>query len=206
MPTESQDSAKIDAYIARAQAFAQPILRRARDLVHAQCPDAIEAVKWGSPAFLYKGKILCTMASFKSHATFGFWHGALVTGRNDATPTAMGSFGRLTSADDLPAEAVLAAMFLRAKQLIDEGIPPPHVVGQGKHPKPQLDMTPALQAALTANPKARAVFEGFSQSQQREYLDWIIDAKREETRDKRIAQAVEWLAEGKRRNWKYENC
>ena len=118
----------------------------------------------------------------------------------------MGSFGRLTSIADLPAEAALAQMFAKSKALIDAGVKPPHMAGRGKHLKPRLEMTPPFQAALDAHPDARKTFESFSPSAQREYLEWIIDAKRDETRDKRIAQAVEWLAEGKKRNWKYENC
>jgi uncharacterized protein YdeI (YjbR/CyaY-like superfamily) len=195
---------QIDAYIARAKPFAQPILNKVRASVHANCPDVKETLKWSSPAFVYKGKIICNMAAFKEHAMFGFWHGELVTG--GAGLGAMGSFGRLTSIDDLPDDGMLAPMFARALKLIDDGVKPPHVVGRGKHPKPAIGMAPAFQSALEASTSAKTVFDGFPPSQQREYLDWIVNAKREETREKRIAQAVEWLAEGKRRNWKYENC
>ena len=195
---------RIDTYIAKARPFAQPILSRARAAVHAHCPDAEETLKWSSPAFLYKGKIMCNMAAFKEHAMFGFWHGELVTGGTGLG--AMGSFGRLRSSDDLPEEDILAPMFAKAIQLIDDGVKPPHVEGRGKHPKPAIEMVPAFQSALDANSSAKAMFDGFSPSQRREYLDWIVDAKRNETRDRRIAQAIEWLAEGKKRNWKYENC
>ncbi len=197
---------RLDAYIAESQPFAQPILTHVRRLVAKHCPEAEEEIKWSSPAWTYKGKLLCSMAAFKGHATFGFWYGSMVTGGNDATPTAMGSFGRLTSTDDLPPETELAQMFSKAKQLIDDGVVPPHMQGRGKHPKPEVTMVPAFETALDGSPKAKAIFDAFPPSQRREYLDWIIEAKRDETRDKRIAQAVIWLAEGKRRNWKYENC
>lgn len=199
----SRDS-RIDAYIAKARPFAQPILTRIRELVHAHCPGIEEAMKWSSPSFLHNGKILCSMAAFKEHATFGFWHGEMVTGQRGLG--AMGSFGRLTSVEDLPQEAALAPMFAKAIGLIDEGVKPPHVEGRGKHPRPDLPMAPAFEAVLDANPAARAGYDGFAPSHRREYLDWILDAKRDETRERRIAQAIEWLAQGKKRNWKYENC
>lgn len=195
---------RIDAYIAKAKPFAQPILIKIRTLVHAHCPDIDETMKWSSPSFLYKSRIMCQMAAFKEHATFGFWHGELVTGK--PALGAMGSFGRLTSVDDLPPDKALASMFKTARTLIESGVKPPHVEGRGKHPKPELQMPQAFRTALDANPAASASYLCFSPSQRREYLDWIIEAKREATRDKRISQAVEWLADGKRRNWKYENC
>lgn len=195
---------RIDAYIAKAQPFARPILGTLREIAHAQCPGLEETLKWGVPHLLYKGKILCSMAGFKAHATFGFWHGEMVTGQPGLG--AMGSFGRLTTVDQLPAAPALATMFAKARALIEDGVKPPHVEGRGKHPKPELPMAPAFQAALDDNPAARKCYLGFTPSQQRDYLEWILGAKRGETREKRIAQAVSWLAEGKRRNWKYENC
>lgn len=195
---------RVDAYIANARPFAQPILNTIRALIHTHCPDIAETMKWSSPAFLHKGKILCSMAAFKEHATFGFWHGTLVTG--NSRRDAMGGFGRLTSLADVPDEATLAPMFATARALIEAGVKPPHVEGRGKHPKPALHMIPAFEAALGANARARATYDGFAPSHQREYLEWIIEAKREATRDKRIADAIAWLTEGKRRNWKYENC
>lgn len=198
--------AKIDAYIAKARPFAQPILETLRARVHAALPEAEEALKWSSPAFLYKGKILCSMAAFKEHATFGFWHGPMVTGGAKGRMTAMGDLGRITGVDELPDDKTMTAWVAKAKQLIDDGVKPPHVEGKGKHPKPELAMVPAFQAALDANAAAKATYDGFPPSCRREYLEWVVEAKRDETRDKRIAQAVEWMAEGKRRHWKYENC
>lgn len=197
---------KIDAYIAGAQPFAQPILWSLRAQVVAALPEAEEAIKWGMPAFLYKGKILCSMAAFKAHATFGFWHGDMVTGGNDGRMAAMGDLGKITSVDDLPDPATMAAWFAKAKQLIDEGVKPPHLDGRSKHPKPDVAMVPALQAALDGNAAARTTWGAFPPSCRREYLEWISDAKREETRDKRIATTIVQLAEGKKLNWKYEKC
>jgi uncharacterized protein YdeI (YjbR/CyaY-like superfamily) len=204
--TKNEASAKIDAYIAKSQPFALPILQTLREGIHAALPEVEEAVKWGMPTFLYKGKILCNMAAFKAHATFGFWHGELVTGGTDTRMTAMGDLGKITSTKQLPDAATMAAWIAKARLLIDDGVKPPHAEGRGKHPKPELAMVPAFQSALDANAEAKATYDGFAPSCRREYLDWIADAKRDETRDKRIAQAIEWMAEGKKRNWKYENC
>lgn len=197
---------KIDAYIAKAQPFAVPILTEIRARVLAVCPDAEQGLKWGMPNFGYKGKILCNMAAFKAHATFGFWHGEMVTGVMDGKLGAMGLLGKLTSVEQLPEAGIFAGWVAKAMQLIEDGVKPPHVEGRGKHAKPEIAMVPAFQAALDANAAAKVGFVGFPPSCRREYLEWIADAKREETRDKRIAQAIEWLAEGKKRNWKYENC
>jgi uncharacterized protein YdeI (YjbR/CyaY-like superfamily) len=196
----------IDAYIAKAQPFAVPILEKLRDRVKAALPETEEALKWGMPTFLYKRKILCTMAAFKGHATFGFWHGEMVTGKTDGRMAAMGDLGKLTSVADLPDEKTFAAWIAKAMQLIDDGVKPPHVEGRGKHAKPEIPMVPALAAALDGNAKAKATWEGFPPGCRREYLEWITDAKREMTRDKRIATTLAQLAEGKKLHWKYENC
>jgi uncharacterized protein YdeI (YjbR/CyaY-like superfamily) len=204
--TKNEASAKIDSYIAKAQPFAVPVLQTLRARIHAALPEVEEAIKWGMPTFLYSGKIMCNMAAFKAHATFGFWHGELVTGGTDERMAAMGDLGKITALDQLPDAMTMAAWIAKAKQLIDDGVKPPHAEGRGKHPKPELAMVPAFQTALDANAKAKATYDSFAPSCRREYLEWIADAKRDETRDKRIAQAIEWIAEGKKRNWKYENC
>ena len=199
-------AADIDAYIAKAQPFAVPILERVRHVVRAACPEAEEALKWGAPHFVYRGKNLCLTAGFKGHAILGFLHGEMVTGKTNHRMEAMGSVGRLKSIDDLPDEATLTAWVFRQMQLIDDGVKPPHLEGRGKHPKPEIAMVPAFQTALNANAVAKGNYEGFPPSCRREYLEWIADAKREETREKRIAQAIAWLADGRKRNWKYGNC
>lgn len=199
-------AAEIDAYIARAQPFARPILLSLRAGICGALPEVEQTLKWSAPAFLYKGKILCNMAAFKAHVTFGFWHGEMVTGGSAARMTAMGDLGRITSVDQLPDAATMAAWVDKARQLIDDGVKPPHVEGRGKHPKPALEMVPAFRKALDASGAAKAGYAALPPSAQRDYLEWIADAKRDKTRDRRIAQAIEWLAEGKRRNWKYETC
>jgi hypothetical protein len=196
----------IDAYIAKAQPFAVPILETIRTRVIAAAPDAVEAIKWGFPNFTYKGKILCNMAAFKAHATLGFWHGELVAQGTGSANDAMGLFGKLTSVDDLPDAKAFAALVKKAKQLIDDGVKPPHTEGRGKHAKPDIPMDPALAKALEGNAAAKGKWEAFPPSCRREYLEWITGAKRDATRDKRIATAIAQLAEGKKLNWKYEKC
>ena len=193
---------RIDAYIDRQAEFAKPILRHLRETVHTACPDCEETVKWSSPHFMYRGEMLAGMAAFKAHATFGFWRGSLVVGEGNEQLTGMGQFGRLTSIDDLPPRAQLAALVKRAMQLTEEGVKPP----RNKHQKAPFSVPQDLRAALDANAAAAATFDAFPPSAQREYVEWITESKRDETRTRRLAQSVEWIAEGKRRNWKYENC
>ena len=194
---------RVDAYIERQAEFAKPILTKLRAMVHAACPDCDETLKWSMPSFIYKGSILANMAAFKAHATFGFWQAKLVVGETGREREAMGSFGRLTRVEDLPDEATMAALIRKAMTLVDTGEKAPRPV---KHPKPALETPPDLLEALAANEAARATFDDFPPSARRDYLDWLADAKRPETRAKRLAQAVEWMAEGKRRHWKYEQC
>ncbi|HYZ47768.1 MAG TPA: YdeI/OmpD-associated family protein [Sphingomonas sp.] len=193
---------RIDAYIDCQAPFARPILSHLRAAVHRACPDVAETLRWQMPAFTYKGQILCQMAAFKAHAVFGFWRSREVTGEVESR-SAMGQFGRLTSLADLPDDAALDAMIRKAVALIDSGTKAPRPL---KHPKPELALPDDLREALAANPAAQAVYEAFPPGQKREYCDWVAEAKRPETRAKRVAQAVEWMAEGKRRNWQYERC
>ena len=190
---------KVDAYIKKAAPFAQPILTELRDIVHGACPDVEEAMKWSFPHFLYKG-MLCSMASFKQHAAFGFWKGSLVTG-GPRQQDAMGHFGRITKRSDLPSTAVLAGFVKKAAMLNDEGI---KVARAPKRPAKPVKAPADLTAALAKNTKARAGFDALSPSHQREYIEWITEAKTDATRGRRLAQAIEWMAEGKSRNWKYE--
>jgi len=193
---------RIDAYIERQAEFARPILTHLRAILHGSCPECEETLKWSSPSFIYKGKILAGFAAFKAHATFGFWSGSLVVGKRDEQMSGMGQFGRLTSVDDLPPRAELEQLVEKAMKLIDEGVKPP----RDKHSKPPFVVPQDLRAAIDAVPAAKAVFDAFPPSCQRDYVEWVTEAKRDETRAKRLTQTVEWLAEGKRRNWKYENC
>jgi uncharacterized protein YdeI (YjbR/CyaY-like superfamily) len=196
---------RVDAYIAKSADFAQPILTHLRDVVHAACPDVQETMKWSMPFFDYHG-VMCNMAAFKAHATFGFWKGALIPGlapNSNAGGESMGNLGRLTSVKDLPNRKVLAGYVKAAMRLNDEGVA---VRKPKKATKPEAKVPSDLAAALKKNRKAAATFDAFTPGQRREYVDWIVEAKRDETRAKRVAQAVEWLAEGKKRNWKYEQA
>jgi uncharacterized protein YdeI (YjbR/CyaY-like superfamily) len=193
---------RIDAYIARQADFARPILKHLRAVMLAACPDCEETLKWSMPSFTYKGKILAGMAAFKAHATFGFWSGSMVVPKEEEQRSGMGQFGRLTSLADLPSRGQLEALVKKAMKLIEEGVKPV----RDKHQKAPFIMPQDLRAAIDAVPAAAAAFEAFPSSCQREYVDWVSEAKRDETRAKRLTQTVEWLAEGKRRNWKYENC
>ena len=195
---------RIDAYIDNAAEFAQPILGRLREIVHEACPEVEETLKWSAPSFLHAGGILCGMAAFKQHASFGFWKHAQVVGE-EVPRDGMGSFGKLTSLKDLPPKKELLTLIRKAMQLNEEGVKPPGV-RKSRTPKPAPVPPEDFAAALKKHRQARTTFEGFPPSQQREYVDWIIEAKRDETRQKRLAQAIEWLAEGKPRNWKYMNC
>jgi len=195
---------RVDAYIARSADFAKPILEYVRAQVHEACPDVEETIKWGMPTFMHAGGILCGMAAFKRHASFGFWKHALVVG--DGSPAeGMGSFGKLSSVADLPTQRQLLAYLKKAARLNEQGVRTP-AARKSATPKPLPEIPADFAAALHGNPVAKTTFEHFAPSHRREYLEWILDAKREETRARRIAQAVEWLAEGKSRNWKYENC
>lgn len=194
---------RIDAYIEKSAEFAQPILTHLRKLIHKACPDVVETIKWSMPGFEYKG-FLCNFAAFKQHCAFGFWKQSVM--ESDAFPqnkTAMGSFGRLTSVKDLPSDKVMIGLIKQAAKLNDDG-----VKVQRKAPAPKKDLVvPAdLTKALSKNKAAKTAFENFSYSHKKEYVQWIEEAKTEPTRNKRVATTVEWLSEGKSRNWKYENC
>jgi uncharacterized protein YdeI (YjbR/CyaY-like superfamily) len=195
---------RVDAYIEKSAEFAKPILKHIRKLVHSACPEVEEAIKWQFPTFNYKG-LLCSMAAFKAHCTFGFWKYKLLfpndpgCGERDG----MGQFGKMMSLADLPKESVLLRYIKEAVRLNDEGIKlPPKPKAKPK----ELVIPDYFSTAIKRNKKATATFEGFSYSHKKEYVQWITEAKREETRQQRLDTAVAWLAEGKARNWKYMNC
>jgi uncharacterized protein YdeI (YjbR/CyaY-like superfamily) len=192
---------RVDAYIAGQPDFARPILAHLRAVVHEACADCEETMKWSRPSFLYKGKILAGFSGFKAHAAFGYWNDAMLS-QEEKNRSAMGQFGRLTSLADLPDRAVLVDLTRRSMALIDEGVKPARATAK----KAPFTVPQDLRAAIDAVPTAKATFDNFPPSCQREYVEWVTEAKRDETRSKRLAQTVEWLAEGKKRNWKYENC
>jgi uncharacterized protein YdeI (YjbR/CyaY-like superfamily) len=194
---------RIEAYIEKSADFAKPLLIHLRDLIHKACPEVTETLKWSMPSFEYKG-LLCGFAAFKQHCTFGFWKQSLM--ETDAFPqnrTAMGSFGRITSLKDLPSDKVMVGLIKQAMELNDKGIKVPK---KAAAPKKELVVPDILTEALARNEKAAETFNAFPYSCKKEYVEWITEAKTEPTRDKRLATTIEWLAEGKRRNWKYENC
>ena len=198
---------RVDTYIAEAPDFAQPILKHLRKLVRATCPDVEETLKWNFPSFMHKG-ILCSFAAFTSHCTFGFWKGDLMfAGNGEAkklADQAMGHFGRITSLAGLPKDAVLIGYIKEAVRLNDAGIKRP--APPRPKAKKKVVVPDDLRGALKKNKKALTTFENFSPSHKREYVKWITEAKRDETRQQRLGTAIEWLAEGKPRNWKYPNC
>jgi len=198
MPTTDP---RIDAYIAKAADFAQPILAHARAVVHEACPQVEETVKWGMPTFQYGGRILCGMAAFKQHASFGFWQHAQVMETGERA--GMGSFGKMTTVRDFPARRTLVSLIRKAMALIDAGAKP-DAARTPRATKPALRVPADLRDALAANAAAKKSFDGFSPSARRDYIEWITEAKRAETRTRRLEQAIAWLAEGKTRNWKYE--
>ncbi len=190
---------RIDAYIDRAQPFARPILEKVRERVHAVVPDIEEAMKWSHPTYCKGGKIVLGTAAFKEHASVHFWRGQELGFETKAG--AMGQLGKLTKADDLPPN--LDDLIAKAVEL-SQAAPAPR---KTKHaPKPPPQMHPEFAEALAKAPKAKAALDGFPPSAQRDYLEWIDEAKQDSTREKRIAAAIEWLSEGKRRHWKYQNC
>ena len=191
---------RIDAYIAKAQPFARPILKHIRDVVHAACPEVEEDIKWGSPHFMYHG-MLCGMAAFKQHVTFGFWKGKLLLDTKGLpVDEAMGQFGRITSVFALPSARAIAGYVKKAMKLNEDGV----VVKREVKARKPIAMPAVLRSALAKAPKAKVSYDGLSPSHQREYLEWVTEAKTDATRDKRIATTIEWLSEGKHRNWKYE--
>ena len=197
---------RIDAYIAKSAEFAQPILKRLRELVHGALPGVEESIKWGMPHFLHDGKILCGMAAFKAHCSFGFWHGQAVLG-DEASDAAMGQLGRITTLKDLPSATKMKA-WVKAALAERAVVAAKPKAKQVAGPSPFDTVPDDLAAAFAKNghAAARKTFDAFPPSARREYIEWIVTAKQPATRAKRLAQTLEWLAEGKRRHWKYQNC
>lgn len=192
---------KVDAYIEKSADFAKPILIKLRELVHQSHSDIEESLKWGMPNFGYKG-MLFNMAAFKAHCSFGFWKEKLIDGLGDNS-MGMGSLGKIKSLDDLPKDELLLTYMKEAVLLNEKGIKLPKKTSKQKK---ELVVPNELLEVLNKNPKAKEVFDNFSYSHKKEYVEWISEAKRETTKEKRLNQTIEWLEEGKHRNWKYENC
>ena len=193
----------IDQYIAKSSEYAKPILMHLRDLVHKACPDVEETIKWGMPSFDYKGPYF-GMAAFKKHAVFGFWKASLmkdpVLMDNAKSERAMGHSGQLTSMKDLPSDKKMIGYLKEAKKLNDDGVKLPP---RKKTVKKDIVVPDYMMKAIKENTKALAVFDAFSPSHKNEYIEWVTEAKTDATREKRTATMIEWLVEGKSRNWKY---
>lgn len=190
-------SAAVDAYIARQADFARPILAHVRALVQDTCPDTIEAIKWGFPHFVYRGKNLASMAAFSHHAAVGLWY---IDGGGERD--GMGQLGKIRSIADLPSDDDFRALLARSVMLIEAGAKPPRLAA--RQPREPLPVHLDLAAAIDADSAAAAVWAAFPPGKQRDYAEWIGEAKSDATRTRRIAQAIAWIAEGKGRNWKYE--
>lgn len=200
-------SEAIDAYILKANDFAKPILEDLRNCVHKACPEIQETLKWGFPHFLYQGQILCSMASFKSHCAFSFWQVALMHDPENILDTgkdrsAMGHLGKIEKRSDLPSKKILTNYINQAKSLIDAGA---KIAKKKTAPNQVLVIPSEISAALKSFPEANKFFKKLSYSHQKEYIEWITEAKTEPTKLKRLKQTIEWLEEGKSRNWKYKS-
>jgi uncharacterized protein YdeI (YjbR/CyaY-like superfamily) len=191
---------RVDAYIAKSADFAKPILIHLRELAHAACPEVEETLKWRMPHFTHRG-ILFGMAAFKQHCAVHFWNGKLVLA-DKARMGVFGNLGRVTGLSDLPSKKALLGYIKKAVELNERGVKKP----ARSRSKKKLVVPDYFVAALSKNKKAQAAFEKFSYSHKKEYLEWITEAKREETRAQRIKTTIQWLAQGKSRNWKYQNC
>lgn len=194
---------KVDAYIGKAKPFAQPILEHLRELVHRACPEVEESVKWSQPFFSYKGTILANMAGFKEHCHFGFWDKGMA---EELRNSGDGPLKRIVTLKELPADKQMLTWIRQTAAHVDDGTYRSPIAEREKKVKPEAKVPADLTAALKKNKAAHAAFAKFSPSCRREYVQWIEEAKREETRAKRVATAVEWITEGKQRNWKYQNC
>lgn len=195
---------RIDAYIAKSAEFAKPILEHIRKIVHKNCPNVEETMKWSFPHFDYKGEMLCSMASFKEHCSFGFWKASLMEDKENIftseSKSGMGHFGKIQSVKDLPPAKIMGEYIKQAMKLNDDGV---KIKAKKAAEKPPLVIPDYFLKAIHKNKAAKAAFEKFSPSFKKDYVQWLEDAKTEDTRNKRMETAIEWIAEGKGRNWKY---
>lgn len=203
----SKKDKRIDDYIAKSADFAKPILKHFRELVHKTCPDVEETMKWSFPHFDYKGSMMCSMASFKQHMAINFWKAPIMKGGEKLvamakTEEAMGHLGKIASLKDLPKDTVLAKYIKEAMRLNDEGVKFSYA-SKASATKTELKIPDYFLKAVSKNKKALKTFEGFSNSNKKEYVNWVVDAKTEATRESRLKTSVEWMSEGKIKNWKY---
>lgn len=200
----AQLNSKVDEYIAKSEGFAKPILEYLRQIIHETCPDAAEDIKWGTPHYSYKGDHLCMIAGFKNHYSFSLYKAEFMKDKEIAESVKAGKkFGymdKLKSVSELPSKEVLVSFLKEAMTINENGIKKEKPISD----KPKVIETPDyLTEALNANKQAKEVWESKSDSYRKDYLVWIIDAKTDATRQKRIEQSLEWIAEGKGRFWQY---
>jgi uncharacterized protein YdeI (YjbR/CyaY-like superfamily) len=197
---------KVDKYVAESMDFAKPIMEHWRQLVHDTCPEVVEAIKWSLPHFDYRGDFMCVMAAYKSHCSFTFLKSGMMTDvrlqENKSLKPIQRFLGKITRLEDLPPDEEFIGFLKEAMQLNEQGMKFSRPKKEG--PSPSLEVPDYFQEQLDANPAAKAVFESKSPNFRKEYLVWITDAKTDATREKRMDQAIEWIAEGKGRNWKYQ--
>ena len=195
----------VDGYIDKSRDFAKPVLKHIRKLVRDTVPGVEEVKKWSFPHFVYKGETLCSMAAFNEHCAFGFWKASLMKDPKNLMngKDAMGHFGKIKSLKDLPSDKIMKEYIKEAAKLNEEGI---KVKKPKKAPKEELEAPDYFKKALAKNKSTKANFDAFSPSAKRDYIEWLLEAKTDATRDKRMETALEWIAEGKKRHWKYENC
>ncbi len=202
----SNHDPRIDAYIDKAADFAKPIIIHLRELIHAACPDVEETWKWSFPVFMYKGGMLCNIAAFKKHCAFGFWKASIMPDPDNiltiADKAAMGHLDKIEKLQDLPKDSILKKYIKAAMKLNDEGVTVARPKPTEKEKK-ELQVPDYFTKELKKNKEAEKIFNAFSYSHKKEYIQWFEEAKTEPTRNKRMAQALEWIAEGKGRNWKY---
>jgi len=207
--SNQQIDPRVDAYIEKTAPFAQPILSHLRELMHKACPRATESVKWGMPFFIQQGVILCHMAAFKRHCAFGFWGSEMkkiLAKDGFKSSDAMGTQGRITSLKDLPADKILLSYMSQAAGLVESGERKKSIDRPKKSVGRTVRVPAELVAALKKNKLAAKAFASFSPSCKREYAEWITEAKRPEAKQKRLNQSIDWIAQGKTRHWKYQNC
>jgi uncharacterized protein YdeI (YjbR/CyaY-like superfamily) len=196
-----QRDPRIDKQIQSSAPYARPILTKLRQAVHAGCPEVVETLKWSRPSFEHQG-LLCGMAAFKAHCSFGFWKHALLVERAGAKAAAeLEALGRITDVSELPPQSSLVRWVRLAAQLNEDGVAAPRPKTKRK---PPVKVPTDLERAMGRNARARAFFATLSPSARREYVEWLTGAKQAETRQRRLETAVEWMAEGKERHWKYQ--
>lgn len=198
---------KVTQYIDNAEAFAQPILKHLREQIHRNCPDVVESVKWGNPHFDYKGDFMCVLASAKKHCSFTFIKSEFMSdprfaGGKKVKP-GQRFMSRITSMSELPSDEELACFIKEAMDLNDRGVKLDKTAKAAPNSEPT-DAPEYLLSAFSTNSVAQEVFGNQSASFRKNYIVWLESAKTETTRQRRLDEALGWIAEGKGRFWKYE--